>query len=44
MEELEDNIIKHYKSDSTNVHLKVCLEDAQLCVRSSLKVKESDEL
>lgn len=44
MEELEDNIIKHYKSDSTDIHLKICAEEAQLCKNVPSKVKERDEM
>lgn len=31
MEEFEDDIIARYKSDSRDVHTKVCMEDAKLC-------------
>lgn len=44
MEELEDNIIRHYQSDSKDIHLKVCAEEAQLCKNVPSNVKQSDEL
>lgn len=38
MEEFEDDIIARYKSDSEDVHTKVCAEDAKLCSKPKLQV------
>ena len=39
MEELEDNIIKHFQDDSENIHTKVCVEESKIC-RSGKRVSE----
>ncbi|CAH1365039.1 unnamed protein product [Tenebrio molitor] len=45
MEDLEDNIIKHFQGDSKDIHTKICVEESAICQNLKTSAKhDSDEL